>query len=469
MEHFRKLAIAEKTLKINLDLSIYGSFAEIGAGQEVAANFFRAGASSGTIAKTISAYDMTFSDHIYGKTDRYVCEERLHQMLEREYMLLEKRLGSRREKTKFFAFASTLETLNFNKTNQGHGWLGFRYQNHPMVEPSECVIHVILKDSQTDLQRQAIGIIGVNLIYACLYEYHKATKIVDSLTDKLSEERIEVDMFQVSGTAFKGVDNRLLSLRLVKNELTQATMFNPQGKILQPSEALYKKNVMILRGRFRPLTLVNMDMFESGLKSFIKDRDVKANNVFEIAELTLNDLSLDGEIDERDFLDRVEILRSMGKTVMISNYHEYYKLVPFISKYTRGMKIGIVLGILNLQQIFNERFYNNLDGGILESLGKLFGRNIKMFVYPSLELNSNKIYCSKNFKPSNHLTHLLKYLINTNKITDLENLNIDNLNIISDQVLALIREGNRDWTKMVPDKVAKIISSKNLLGYRNYL
>ncbi len=230
MVSLRTLTTAEKALEINLEPSIYGSFAEIGAGQEVAANFFKVGASSGTIAKTISAYDMTFSDHIYGKATRYVCESRVQQMLNREYRLLEERLVSRRRKTKFFAFASTLETLNFKRTNQGHGWLGFRYQHRPSVAPSECIIHIILKDSQTDLQRQTIGIIGVNLIYACLYQYHNAIEIVDSLNDKLGKERAEVDMIQVSGTAFEGVDNRLLGLRLVKNGLTDATMFDPKGE-----------------------------------------------------------------------------------------------------------------------------------------------------------------------------------------------------------------------------------------------
>ena len=461
---FRSPTTNEKALKINLNPNVYGSFAEIGAGQEIAAHFFKVGAASGTIAKTISAYDMTFSDHIYGKTNRYVCEPRLMQMLDHEYQLLIERLVNRKRRTNFFALASTVEILNFKKTNEAHGWVGFRFQTHPEVTPSECVIHIVLKDLDATLQKQTIGIIGVNLMYACIYDHVDPNKIITSLIDNISRDRVQIDMIRVSGQAFEGIDNRLLVLNLVKNKLTDATMFNPKGEILQPSEALYKKNVMIMRGRFRPLTLVNVDMFEAGMNLFKKEQGV-GEDVLEIAELTLKNLSSDGNIDEIDFLDRVDILCSMGKTVMISNYHEYFKLVPYIAKYTRNKKIGIVLGIYNLEQIFDEHYYRGLTGGLLESLGLLFKDNVKIYVYPSCQPGSQTLYTCDNFKLPKDIANLFTYLTQTGKIKGLECVNIDHLKIVSDNVLSLIRENKKEWQEMVPDSVAKAIIANHLFDY----
>src|SRR5436190_21300286 len=295
MEESKKITTQEKALQINLSKSIYGSFAEIGAGQEVAANFFQVGGASGTIAKTISAYDMKFSDAIYGQGERYVCEDRLIKMLDKEYSLLLERLPHRAEQVKFFAFADTIEVLNYERTNQGHGWVGLRFQTHPKGEYNECVIHVKMHDNDPLQQQFAIGIVGVNLLFGCMFKTDPE-EIMLSLMDSLSTRRMEVDMFRMSGPDFKHIDNRLMALKLVRNGLTKAAMFGPDGTVMQPSEVLYKKNVLVLRGRFRPVTHVNVDMLLTSLRHFKKEADVDKSKVMVLTELTLTDLGADGKI-----------------------------------------------------------------------------------------------------------------------------------------------------------------------------
>ncbi|MBC8112449.1 MAG: TonB-dependent receptor, partial [Verrucomicrobia bacterium] len=350
------LSTRQKALKINLDRRIYGSFAEIGAGQEVAAMFFKSGGASGTIAKTISAYDMTFSDAIYGveESGRYVCEPRLIKMLNREYNLLHVRLGEKRgEDTTFFAFADTVSALNFQKTNEGHGWIGMRFQTEPFGEYNDLVLHIRMLDNDNVLQQQAIGTIGVNLIYACFYYYKSPELLLKSLMDDLTD-RLEIDMLRVTGPDFKNVDNRLIALQLVRNGFTNAAMFGADGQVIQPSEVLYKKHIVAIRGRFRPFTHVNMDMLQKGIAHFLQEPDVNEEKVMVISELTLSNLTAGEDIDEKDFLDRVDILCSLGQTVMISNYQEYYKLAAFLSRFTK-LKMGFLLGITNLQWIFEEK------------------------------------------------------------------------------------------------------------------
>jgi len=464
MDSLRTLTTKEKALRINMDLDVYGSFAEIGAGQEVAANFFKAGGASGTIAKTISAYDMTFSDAIYGKFERYVCEPRLMMMLDKEFNLLIERLDDRIDSTKFFAFANTVEALNYKRTNHSHGWIGIRFQLRPNSSPNDCVIHVEMIDRDNLWQQQALGIIGVNLIYAC-FHFTNPDEFLLSLMDDLSPERIEVDMFRLDGPDFKDVDNRLMSLKLVKNGMTSLAMFGRDGKVMQPSEALYRKNPLILRGRFRPVTHVNVDMLLSARRRFKEEPDVKKENIRVISELTLTDLSAEGEIDNRDFLHRVDIICSLGQDVMISNHYEYFRLVSHISRYTLGSKIGIILGIYNLASVFEERFYLDLPGGILESFGILFGQNLKLFVYPSLQSNSKKFYNLENFELPAHLKSLFDYLIANNKLEDIKTADRSLLHIVSDNVLNMIQNGKPGWEDMVPKKVSQAIKEEGLFNY----
>lgn len=466
MEEIKKLTTQEKALRINLSKSIYGSFAEIGAGQEVAANFFKVGGASGTIAKTMSAYDMKFSDAIYGVCDRYVCEDRLIQMLDHEYSLLPERLPTRIKDTRFFSFADTVEVLNFERTNQGHGWIGLRFQLAPEGPFNDCVVHVKMHDNDPIQQQISLGILGVNMIFGCMF-MREPEEIINSLLDGLTSRRIEVDMFRINGPDFKQVDNRLMALKLVKNGLTRAAMFGPDGTVMQPSEALYKKNVLVLRGRFRPVTHVNVDMLLAARRHFKREPDVDKSRMVVLTELTLNDLSSDGQIDEKDFLHRAEIICSLGQTVMVSNYFEYYRLVDYLSKITKGKKIGLVLGIYALQKIFEEKTYDKIRGGILESFASLFGTNVKLYIYPSLRYGTSELFTLEDFEkelPEN-LRPLFRYLIANNKLEDIRNANISNLNIISDNVLAMIRKGEEGWEKFVPTKVAEAIKENGLFDY----
>ncbi len=464
MKNFRKLTIKEKALQINLRRDIYGSFAEIGAGQDVAANFFKAGGASGTIAKTMSAYDMSFSDAIYGTSERYVCESRLSKMLEHEYQLLLERLPHIASKTMFFSFANTLEALNYERTNKPHGWIGLRFQANPNGQYNECIIHIKMLDNDALLQQQAVGIVGVNLIFGCFF-IKDPEELLISLVDGLTHGRIGIDMFKLSGPDFDHVDNRLMSLKLVKHGLTRAAMFGPDGNVLQPSEALYKKNVLVLRGRFSPVTHVNVDMLLSGRRQFKNDPEVDKTNIMVLTEITLNDLRADGEINDQDFLSRVDIICALGQNVMISNYQEYYKLVEYLSQMTRGRKIGIILGVYNLQRVFDEKYYNDLRGGVLEAFGMLFGNNIKLYVYPALKENKEDIYTLDSFEVPEHLQSLLHFLLENEKLVDIKGANMDNLHIISDHVLAMIKSGEGGWEDKIPRQVVTAIKNDSLFGY----
>ncbi|MEM7551780.1 MAG: TonB-dependent receptor [Bacteroidota bacterium] len=469
MKHKHILTTKEKALYINLDNRIYGTFAEIGAGQDVAGNFFKAGGASGTVAKTMSAYDMSFSDAIYGKGERYVCEERLMRMLEKEFNLLPERLTDREPDTRFFAFANTIEAINFKKTNRGHGWVGLRFQVSPQSPPNDCIIHIELKDQNPVSQQQALGVVGVNLIYGCFEYYKSPEKIINSLLDNIDEGRVEIDMFSLSGPDFDKVDNRLLSLELVSSGLTNAAMFGADGSVIQPSEVLYKKNILVLRGRFRPVTNVAVDMMLTGLRQFLNEPDVKKDSSYVLTELTLKDLNADGsKIDKQDFLNRADLICSLGQNVLISNYYKHFKLVDYLSGFARDKKIGLIIGVHNLKQIFDETYYTDLKGGILESFGSLFGANVKLYVYPAREMmNSDEILTCESFKTHPRLNSLFKYLYDNHKIEGIRGANKEILNIISDDVLEMIRKGQNGWEHLVPYKVHKMIKDKQLFNYNS--
>ena len=468
--HNKDIGTKQKALAINLNPQIYGSFAEIGAGQEVAANFFKAGGSSGTVAKTMSAYDMVFSDAIYGVQTgrRYVSEPRLISMLNHEYGLLIERLAQQRaETTTFFAFADTVSALNYQRTNNGHGWMGVRFQLTPNGIFNDVVLHVNLMDNDNNMQQQAMGILGVNLIYACFYYHDNPPVFLLSLMDDLSRDHIQIDMIRFEGPDFTKVDNRLMSLHLVKYGFSDAAVFGPDGKNLQPSEVLYKKHAVVIRGRFRPIINVHIDMLSTGVRQFMQEPDVDENNVIVITELTLQSLKErdaddSAEIDEKDFLDRVDILCSLGQTVLISNFHEYYKLVAYLSKITK-LKLGVVLGYPNLEYIFSEEHYRELPGGILESFATLFSRKVKLFIYPTLR--DGVIWNCLRFHPPAHLIDLYRYLIANNKIEDIRHFNEGNLHVQTDIVLQLIKQGVEGWEQYVPAEVAAMIKNRRLFGY----
>ena len=455
----------QKALQVNFDTNIYGTFAEIGAGQEVSRNFFRAGGASGTIAKTMSAYDMTFSDKIYGIEDagRYVAESRLKKMLRHEYGLLLKRLGRESEK-RYFAFANTVATRRYKSKKEGYGWLGVRFRFNKQSKPNDVILHVKLKDMAGIQQQEALGILGVNLIYACYFLKDDPEVFVESLLDDLSRNRIEIAMVRMIGPDFDHIDNRLLALLLVQQDFTHAAMFNSKSQVVLPSEILYKKNILVLRGSFRPPTLVTMDMQRLGSKAFREEADVIEEKIVEISELTLTNLMLDGEIDVQDYLYRVEIMCSLGHTVMISNFHEHYKLVKYLSGISKFKK-GLILGVPNLYEMFETTQYSDLPGGILEAFGTLFGRNVKIFLYPMQPNPEDELVNSQNANIDEDVKHLYEYVLQKGRIQDLTGFKQKVLPIFSKDVLKKIRNNEEGWEKQVPTKVARVIKEKCLFDY----
>ncbi|TVR50342.1 MAG: TonB-dependent receptor [Puniceicoccaceae bacterium] len=481
------LTTNRKALTINLDASRYGTFAEIGAGQEVARCFFQAGGAAGTIAKSISAYDMNFSDAIYGKTRRYVSRDRLSTMLDHEYALLLERLADSRPDSQFFVFANTVAAKSFRNPD-GHGWLGIRFQHEPGSPANDIVIHVRLWDKENLLQQQALGIIGVNLVYGANYYSGDPARLIQSLIDNLDTDRIEVDMVHFSGPAFDGrVDNRLLSLLLVQRGLTNAVMFSPAGEVLQPAEALYKKSVLVQRGSFRPITRVNLDMLRCSSARFAAEGDPEAGagEVINLMEITMNNLLVAGELDRDDFLARVDTITTLGHHVLVSNYFEFYRLSAYFRRYTAG-RIGLVMGINTLLEVFQEKYYDHLPGGILESFGRLFRQAVKVYVYPMRQASyahylqilageeasppeaaadENDLITAENVLVAPHLRHLYAHLSENHFIEGLTGYDPGEMDFFSKDALAAIHEGSEDWEQMVPPAIIQVIRDRGLFGW----
>jgi len=459
--------IKQKALKINLNENIYGTFAEIGAGQETVRQFFRVGGASGTIAKSLSAYDKDFSDAIYGIEDdkRYVTQDRLKKMLVQETNLIEERVGRKKHPNKmFFCYANTVATIDFAKKFKGHGWVGIRFQINPNDDYNEIILHVRFKENIARQQQETLGVLGTNLIYGAFYKYHRPKKIIKYLYDNLEKDQLEIDTINFSGPAFKSVDNRLMSLELVKNGLTEAVMFGPDGNNLLPAAILYKKNILALRGRFRPVTKVNEDMYVKSLKLFEKEKKVNKDNTIVIFEITLADLENKGEIDEKDFMDRTKLLGSLGETVLISNYKEYFRLAEYFSMYT-DKKIGLCMGVNNLVEVFDPKYYIKLSGGILEAFGKLFFKKLKVYLYPVLSEDGD-IINSANLKVHPRIKELYKFFKFNGKLIDVENYDLKSLNIHSQEVVKQIKTNKKGWEKLLPKSVASKIKKQNLFGYK---
>ncbi|MCX6938521.1 MAG: TonB-dependent receptor [Verrucomicrobia bacterium] len=480
------LTTNRKALTINLDDSKYGTFAEIGAGQEVARVFFQAGGAAGTIAKSMSAYDMTFSDAIYGKAPRYVSRERLVTMLDHEYTLLLERLREKRgATTKFFVFADTVAAKSFKGNNDCHGWMGIRFQPEPGSEiPSDVVLHVRMWDKDNLRQQEAIGIVGTNLIYAALYLRDDMEKFTASLADNLGSDRIEIDMLKFAGPAFADVDNRLMSLHLVRNGLTNAVLFGPSGDVLQPSEVLYKKAILVERGSFRPVTHVNVDMLNCACAQFMQEPNVQGKDIIVLMEITMNNLLAGGSLDPADFLSRVDMLGDIGCTVLISNYSEYYRLTSYFRRYTKEM-IGVAMGINNLLEIFNEKYYEHLEGGILENFGRLFRNSVRLYIYPMQQAAYDRYLAghnvvaatspfardllinARNVQVAPNLRSLYQHLLENHYLECIVGYNPEILNVFSRDVLERIRRHDPSWESMVPVPVANAIRKRNLFGHCN--
>src|SRR5450432_1279136 len=456
-----------KALAINLDPRRYGTFAEIGAGQEVVRWFFRVGGAAGTIAKSISAYDMAVSDAIYGQTERYVARKRLRAMLDHEHELnLERLREARGDTTAFFAFADTVSARNFKGTNDCHGWIGVKFQAHPRDQDSQIIIHVRMLDSENQLQQEALGIVGVNLLYGAFFLHHDPERLVESLIHNLSTDRIEIDMIEFAGIEFRSVDNRVMSLKLVQLGLSGAAMFGAHGQVLQPAEVLHRKPVLVERGSFRPVTRVNMDMLSSANDAFTKSLDGAESNgePVQLLEITMRNLMASGEIDYRDFLARADMMAATGKIVLISDYFEYYRLAAYLRRYT-NQRIGIAMGAGSLLELFDEKYYAHLEGGILESFGRLFKNDLRIYVYPLLEAASNSLTTVENLNVAADLRKLFGHLVDRGCIVQLENFDRSILHIFSREALKRIKAGDPTWQDMVPPEIAEVIRKRGLFGY----
>jgi hypothetical protein len=460
------LSANQKALQINLDHKRYGTIAEIGAGQEVARWFFRVGGASGTVAKTISAYDMAVSDAIYGHADRYVSRQRLRSMLDYEFDLLLQRLDKTRgDKTAFFVFANTVATGSYKTHDEGHGWLGIRFQAEPRSQPSEIIIHVRMLDREAERQQESLGIIGVNLIHGSCYWYHNPEALVRSLLDDLSRERVEVDMIRFAGPAFAGVDNRLMALQLVSQGLTEAAMFTAQGEAVQWAEVLYKKPVLIQRGSFLPITNPIVDMLDRAREQFVQEKSLQGEEPIIIHEMTLRQLQTGDAINHNDFLERTDMLSALGNPVLISNFLRYHRLVTYLWRYTQKA-IGLPLGAVRMRDVLDEKFYTDLPGGLMESLGQLFRTGVKLYVYPSQDRNTGKLSTLANLEVAPHLKHLYAHLVENHLIEDIRNYSAACLPIYSGDVLKKIQSGDASWEKAVPPPVAEVIKSKKLFGWK---
>ena len=460
-------SVQRKSLRINLNENIYGTFVEIGAGQEVARHFYRVGAASGTIAKSMSAYDKSFSDSIYGKEEdsRYVTQNRLDKMLSHEMNLLEKRISRKKYPNKFFfVYANTVATIDFVKKFKGHGWMGIKFQTDPKDDYSEIKLHLRFHQNEAKLQQESLGIMGVNLIYGAFYKHNEPLKLMKYLYDHIDDQSIEIDTINFSGPLFKDVDNRLISLELVRLGMTDAVVFDETGTNVLPAQVLYKKNILTLRGSYRPITKVNEEMFKKSLEAFLEEKGVKKENTIVLLEITLSNLRSTGDIDDSDYLDRAKLLCSLGHTVMISNFSEYYKLVKYLTRYTKK-QLGLTMGVTNLIEIFDEKYYDGVKGGILEAFGNIFKNNMKIYLYPVLDKQKDTVIDSTNLKLEDNMKEFYKYFKVNDKIRDLE-FNKDYLNIFSKDVLKQIKNNTPGWEDKLPEGVSDLIIKKKMFGYK---
>ncbi len=469
------LPSVRKAFEINSDPSTYGTFAEIGAGQEVARHFFVAGQASGTIAKAISAYDTVFSDEIYGKeaSGRYVCQSRARKMLDHEFDLLVDRLDHLKDKKRFFVFADTVAT------NRRHGWMAVRFQFEPNAPASDVVLHVNMKDNTRLQQSEALGHLGVNLIHSCFFKNQNPKEFISSLTDNLSIGRVEIDMIRFSGPAFEIYDNRLMCLELIEQKLTPAVMFNAQGDVIQPGDLIYDQALFVQRGSFRPVTNVNLQISESGLKQFAIDFDLNvpsndkpkatsnANetvnptpvSLFEITMKQLHHNVQSDDLDRKDFLDRVDCLSKIGMPVIISDFVHFYELKEYLRTLTEK-PLAMVIGGNQLDYFFNDETHETLDGGLFESAARLFDLKTCVYVYP---YKTDQICANtKSFFPPDKISHLFQYLLNNGKLKDLSDCDEVNISKLASEVRKMLSENNPAWEKSVPAKVVDHIKKHNL-------
>ncbi|MCH7228679.1 TonB-dependent receptor [Haloferula sp. A504] len=446
-----QLTTYEKALALNLDPEIYGTFAEIGAGQEVANWFFRASASAGTVAKTISAYDMTMSDAIYGDARRYVSRQRLSSMLDHEFGLLTERLAPERgDRSTFFAFCNTVRARGYQDDGECHGWLGIRLQLRPGGEPNDILIHIRLLDDENSEQMEALGILGVNMIHAAFHQRDSLDGFTAALVEHLPGRRVEVDMLKFFGPDFSFIDNRLCSLQLVQSGLTDAAMFLPDGEVVQPAEVLYRRNLLLLRGSFDPVTKLHLDMLDRSRELFVGGDHGGLDEVIDLCEITMHNLLRGGgEIDHLDFLDRVDALEALGKHVLISDCPEFYRIIGVLSRYT-AEPVGVILSIGLLNELFKPKWSQHLEGGLLESFGRLFKNQVRLYVYPWKNRRSGELVTARNFKAPEEYRHLYQYFLDGGLIMDVPCGNEALLKFTSRDIERMKQAGDAQWKEFVP-------------------
>jgi hypothetical protein len=414
----------------------------------------------------MSAYDMTFSDAIYGPADRYVSRVRLQTMLDHEYRLLIERLDQKLGGVRtFFVFADTVAARSFKQHNESHGWLGVRFQSDPRGEPSQIVVHVRMLDEANVDQQEALGIIGVNLLYGAFY-HQQPEKLIASLQENLAPNRMQVDLIKFSGPAYAEVDNRLMSLQLVSQGLTDAVIFTADGgEMVQAADILYKKSILVERGSFRPVTYATNDMLNGARAAFLKQTGAPESDLVVLMEMTLENLLAEGQLNHADFLARVDILGALGRTVIISKFGEYFRLASYLSRYTSRM-IGLVMGVPSLLEIFDEKYYLSLEGGILEALGRMFKSGLKLYVYPMVDEATGGLVTAKELDVAPNLRSLYRYLVENEFIQEITDYNPDYLRIHPPETLAKLQSGDAGWESTVPPEVIRIIKERQFFGYR---
>lgn len=453
---------AAKALRVNMDLERYGAFAEIGAGQEVARHFFQAGKASQTIAKTMSAYDMTYSDEIYGreKNGRYVCESRVNKMLEKEYSLLIRRLGEKRgAATAFFAYANTVAT-GTSDSPRCHGWMGVRFQTKPHGEPNEIVMHVRMMDRHRLQQQEALGVLGVNLTDAAFYRLTKLEDFVTALVENLKADQVIIDVLKFSGPDVSHFDNLHANLELVRRGLCEAALISPSLEILNVADAVYGHALLLQRGKFRPVTVTHVDVMEKGLEQ-LKTEMAKVGEK-KTSTLQLMEILLPRHSRAKDFEElrpRIEMLAACGYHALISALPLYDDLKRFFRKFTQA-PMGFVMSASKLEHLFDPKYTAHLEGGLMEGLGRLFDEKTKIYIYP--HKTDEVCLTTKSFMPKGPTGLLYKFFREKDQITDISGCDETGIYYHSDETRKLIEKGDKKWEKLVPPKAAELIKKKKL-------
>ncbi len=461
-----------KALDINLDSKKYGAFAEIGAGQEVARYFFQAGRASHTIAKTISAYDMVYSDEIYGKekSGRYVCESRVQKMLEKEFSLLIRRLDSVRGKdSEFFALANTVATSSAgghkaaaHLERESHGWMGFRFQDTPQAEPSEITIHLRMLDRNRLQQQECLGILGVNLMHSSYYRRGSESEFLSYLMDNLKNDQVAIDFIRVSGPAFKNIKMRELNLELVLRGMTTVSLFEPEGSTSYFADRIFNRRLLVQRGSFRPVTNTHLKVLEKGIEHINKlEGNAKSkNDIMSFMELIVpqgfnsQNLTELQDIKSR-FINRMKLINELGYTALVSNCTYYYQLKRFCRRFT-AQQIYFVLSATHLEKLFEESFYDHLEGGILEGLGKLLDSDVSVLIYP----HKTDLVCktAQTIHFDEPLHNVYKFFAHKKQIVDISGCDEIDRFYHSIDAWNAIEAGGAAWKELVPQPVQALVN-----------